>query len=563
MAPTFDVDAAVEEARHAVRPVPDGSAALELLDPSYRATFDSAGVTYTADGSAASLGIELDLVKRGGQVVTVDVGSWDAESNVAARALGRGLRERVTGRRGEIEWDVVLTAPLSGTGDLVVEARLTGTVGEPRRVEDGAAWQLELTDGTMLRLGETVILDATGAEVDRSLPRITDGRIELVAPERVLRGATYPLTIDPTVGSSTPVAQTTNGGPTMLELNIAFDGQDFLVVWADDPGATTEVYGAQVSGDGSQVHLLGAISDSADGLSDLAPDVAWNGTRYLVVWQQSFNASDQDVLGRRLNKAGFLLGPVITIARPDTNQVAPAVSAASSTFYAVWSDDRNGNFDIVGARVSTDGAELDGTTDGKVVTTDGSGESEPDLAWSGTNFLVAYQRAAASADVYALRVNSTGNPVGVPVILSSLGSQQERPAVASNGSNWLVVWQDNRSGLYDIFGSRVSAAGARLDANGIPVSVAPDNQRFPQVAFNGTFLVAWFDPRDNGVDGVYASRVASDGTVQDPAGFLIDSFGLLPAVAPAPGSQRWAIDLGEASSFSDPVDIRQRIVASK
>ena len=83
----------------------------------------------------------------------------------------------------------------------------------------------------------------------------------------------------------------------------------------------------------------------------------------------------------------------------------------------------------------------------------------------------------------------------------------------------------------------------------IPISSAPDNQSIPDVAFNGSYLVAWKDNR-NFWNEIWAARVATDGTVGDPSGFRIfdqatnmGTAGIFapPAVASGP-SGKWAVD---------------------
>jgi hypothetical protein len=60
------------------------------------------------------------------------------------------------------------------------------------------------------------------------------------------------------------------------------------------------------------------------------------------------------------------------------------------------------------------------------------------------------------------------------------------PAVAFDGTNYLVVWQDGRGTYYDIYGARVSRAGVVLDPGGFAISTATREQRMPAVAFDGT-----------------------------------------------------------------------------
>src|SRR2546421_11792365 len=62
---------------------------------------------------------------------------------------------------------------------------------------------------------------------------------------------------------------------------------------------------------------------------------------------------------------------------------------------------------------------------------------------------------------------------------------QLQPAVAFDGTNYLVIWDDTRSGGHDIYGIRVTPAGQVLDSGGIPISAAPSDQDQPAVAFDG------------------------------------------------------------------------------
>ena len=103
---------------------------------------------------------------------------------------------------------------------------------------------------------------------------------------------------------------------------------------------------------------------------------------------------------------------------------------------------------------------------------------------------------------------------------------QQSPALAYDGTNYLVVWYDRRdtkTSSWDIYGARVSALGVVLDKSGIAISTASGHQQVPRVAYQGgTFLVVWQDYRHHGSYGaIYGARVTSAGKVQDPKGIKI------------------------------------------
>ncbi len=91
-----------------------------------------------------------------------------------------------------------------------------------------------------------------------------------------------------------------------------------------------------------------------------------------------------------------------------------------------------------------------------------------------------------------------------------------RIGVASNGSDYLVVWDDY---FEDVYARRVSSAGVLQDSAKLVVSKGDGAQSAPSVASNGTdYLVAWQDNRTAGQWDVYANRVTAAGVVQDGGG---------------------------------------------
>jgi hypothetical protein len=163
---------------------------------------------------------------------------------------------------------------------------------------------------------------------------------------------------------------------------------------------------------------------------------------------------------------------------------------------------------------------------GIAVCTAANGQWEPAVAFDGTNYLVVWHdyRSGSYPDVYGTRVTGAGvvlDPAGIAI--SAEADNQWYPAVVFDGSDFLVTWEDRRSGsTYDIYGARVSGAGVVLDPAGIPVSTAAYDQRAPAAAFDGTnVIVAWIDARSASYTDIYGARVAESGVVLDTSGFAI------------------------------------------
>ncbi|MBV9952495.1 MAG: hypothetical protein JO291_11130 [Acidimicrobiia bacterium] len=296
----------------------------------------------------------------------------------------------------------------------------------------------------------------------------------------------------------------------------------------------------------------------------VAPSVAWSGNESLVVWEDYRNgnadiyATRIDGSGRVLDAGGF---PVSRAPGPQTN---PSVAWNGSTFLVAWTDQRSGAPHIYATRVAENKAVSN--PNGVAVSSATGEQSLPAVAASGSQFLVVWQDLRnTNVNIYATRVSATGSVANRSgVAISRAPNKQQRPVVAGSPSGWLVTWDDGRSGGLDIFSTRVSTTGAVLDPSGVAVTTAAGEQSSPAVAWNGTnYIVVWSDYRSGTSLDVYASRVSpSSGAVLNPSAIAV-------ATGPASQNSPTVSTLGttalvgwrDDSSSSGP-DIRARRLAS-
>ena len=318
--------------------------------------------------------------------------------------------------------------------------------------------------------------------------------------------------------------------------SIAYDGTNYLVVWSDTRGDNGDVYGARVRPDGSVLDV-GGIAISTAPNSQLSPDVAFDGTNYLVTWSDSRRAWDRyDVYAARVTPGGSVLDPagIPVSAEFNFDQTSPRLAFDGTNYLVVWTD---GRFwpdpgAVFGARVTPSGTVLD--PQGFAVSSAPNGQFAGGIAFDGENYLVSWtDLRSGPPDVYVARVTPAAtvlDPNGIPVSTASGG--QYASDIAFDGTNYLVVWDDGRSGLFDVYGARVSREGLVLDAGGIPISTDSSHQQLPSVAFDGTnYFVAWTDARSPW--DIYGARVTPAGGVLDAGGIPIstaDNDQLSPAV---------------------------------
>ncbi len=167
----------------------------------------------------------------------------------------------------------------------------------------------------------------------------------------------------------------------------------------------------------------------------------------------------------------------------------------------------------------------------------------PDIAFDGVNYLVVWQDDRnGDYDVYGARFTHEGVVIdtGAFAIVTAPGDQKH-PAVAFDGNNYLVVWHDHRAGDSDIYGARVTTSGLVLDTLSFPIASLQNEQSYPSIAFGGNqYMIAWRDLRNVDSTALYGARV-------DTAGQLIDTSGI--AIAPTGQPERSAIAFDGTNFF--------------
>jgi hypothetical protein len=322
--------------------------------------------------------------------------------------------------------------------------------------------------------------------------------------------------------------------PTTSSERIAFDGTNYFVVWEDDHGRVGEgdVYGARISSAGSVLDRP-PIRISTARESQVDPQVAFDGRNFLVVWSDDRLKPDpddpqDDVFGARVTRAGVVLDPDgIPISTAEGQQYDPSLAFDGSRFLVVWTGSGSSFGNIYGTRIATTGKVLD--PKGFVISLGSKGRSDPAVAFDGTRYLIAWSEEAPDAyDIFAARVSPAGKTLDPKAIRISRGGHAwDAPAVAFGEKNYLVAWTHWKTGYYqEIRGARVSPDGTVLDPEGLVIAQGGNDNSGPNVAFDGSnYLVVWNETHDAEVEpasfvetgDVYSARVSTDGAVLDAA----------------------------------------------
>jgi hypothetical protein len=237
-----------------------------------------------------------------------------------------------------------------------------------------------------------------------------------------------------------------------------------------------------------------------------SPTIAWDGDDFLVVWSGR-RGGETDLFAMRVGPAG---DPIDQSQRPlitsPGNQNHPSLAWDGDEFLLVWEDDRSGVGRLYGAHVTSRLEVVEPR--GFQIAGGRYEQSSPLVTWTGSHFAVIWTETVGGSnglDLYEAVLKPTAGttvPQGMP--LAAGPGDQFQPAVAWGPDAGVLAWSDDRSNgatpsLTDLFATRIGVDGHRLDPNDLLVTGASGSQSHPSLAWDGTqFDLVWLDQRQGG-----------------------------------------------------------------
>jgi cysteine-rich repeat protein len=203
-------------------------------------------------------------------------------------------------------------------------------------------------------------------------------------------------------------------------------------------------------------------------------------------------------------------------------EFAAAACAPNGDFVVVWrSFTQDGDdYAAIGRRFASDGTALGTEFRANTYTT--GAQTLPRVALNDGGFLVLWESAAQDGDGFGLfgqRYASDGMPAGTEFRVNTYttAGQNAPAAVATPDGGFLVVWasfgQDGSA--QGIYAQRYASTGAPAGTEFRVNTYTTDAQMNPDITTgaDGGFVVAWQSyGRDGAQDGIFAQRLASDGS---------------------------------------------------
>jgi len=249
----------------------------------------------------------------------------------------------------------------------------------------------------------------------------------------------------------------------------------------------------------------------------------------IVIWYDKRNGTDWDIYAQRIDSLGYPrwqengIPLAVTTGHQWGHQVT---SDGFGGALVVWQDTRGGDWDIYAQRISADGVLL-WDTNGVAVCTASGDQEYPIIindGYGGAFIAWEDKRSSSTPDIYAQKISPSGNPMweinGVPVV--NAPNHQRRPQLALDGSGGIyIVWSDYRESLLyaNIYAQRLDENGIpQWQINGIPIRNLPTNDVGQRIIPDGKggAIISWEN------SDIYAQRIDSNGSsLWAPQGIVI------------------------------------------
>jgi cell division septation protein DedD len=291
---------------------------------------------------------------------------------------------------------------------------------------------------------------------------------------------------------------------------------EYLVVWeVDTPSSGHDIVAHRINYDGT---LIGEdIGVSTSSYYDRNPVVAYSvyQNSYLVVWERRIGDEEfgqYDIYAQRVAADGTLLGGPLVLDAETDSQVHPAVAYNSYTdeYLVVWQDFYStGDWDIMGRRVDGDGTLLGGEL---TIESPGLEQTSPDIAYDSKHneYMVVWEDHWGTLTdwvIKAWRLDGTGNHINFYVVSSGSSNRRMNPAVSYeyNADEYIVVYEYEFSATdLDLRQARLRWDGLIRQTEGIVSQLGNIDEAKPAVASDsaGGNLVVWEDSRNLATSGV-------------------------------------------------------------
>jgi hypothetical protein len=252
------------------------------------------------------------------------------------------------------------------------------------------------------------------------------------------------------------------------------------------------------------------------------PYLAWNGQDFVVVWQDDRDGG-WEVFAQIVGSDGTPVGGNVQLTTDDATfgNEAPVVAPGVGGVGVVWSfGDALSNF--VDFQIFSEDMQTQLTP--TITVTDGTSNAVyPVVVWNKDRYVLAwYDTTADPKAIYAATVGPDGTILAPPQPITHPGAFHSRyPFLRALGDRILMVYSDDRdqNDGYELYTETIHPDLTPLSAE-LRITDAPRDSVFPFAAFGpkGDFGILFRDDRENGEQNVWFTSLTCDMPPKGDAG---------------------------------------------
>jgi hypothetical protein len=293
-----------------------------------------------------------------------------------------------------------------------------------------------------------------------------------------------------------------------------------IVVWHDDREASSvwDVYAQRFDSEGNILWDAGGVNISQLGSSQSSPVLVTDGSGGAIIVYKNNRTGDYNITAQRIHPDGTLAWAAggLTVCGASNNQnyhciVSDDVGGA----IVAWQDFRSGvSVDIYAARINSTG-NMPWTYNGVPVCQAADYQQNMDITTDGSSgaIITWEDYRSGNNDIYAQKINYLGSyawTVNGNVVDDGSGNQSSPCIISDMNGGAIIAWQDDYPSDLNIMAERLLSDGSRIwsPGGGISVCFYPDDQYDPRITYDGAggAIIAWDDLR-NGAHDIYAQHV--------------------------------------------------------
>jgi hypothetical protein len=279
---------------------------------------------------------------------------------------------------------------------------------------------------------------------------------------------------------------------------LAFGEDSYLAIYWGSTEGGTDVYETRLDASGKKVdpieqRIVLTNADSGGG------PIVWIGDRYGLAWQDRRD-NDYEIYFTELGPDGKKVMADRRLCAADNFSVNPDIAWNGSEFVVAWQDKRNGEFQVFAQRVALDGTPQGANVVLSTEKLDGSDEEAPNLASGKKTIGLVY--AEGGVGVQEIRFKSfeqtTLKYVAGPKTVSKTGVDSVGPQVVWNEDRYVIAWYERTGSTPAVFAATVDEQGNVLTPRtAVSAPPAGKRSRYPQLLPLGDrLLFVYSDDRD-------------------------------------------------------------------